>query len=70
MVPLNCKQSYHCLDKTAHAKFIKCFPRCFCFLNLHIDLQINIKTIVWQSLAILSAVGLGPYETFLMLNSA
>ena len=72
-VPLNRKQSYDCLNislliSLRMQNIVKYFPTCFCFLNLHIGVkemtpQINIKTIVMLSYAILGAVGLGLKQT-------
>ena len=30
------------IDKTAYAKFVKCFQTCFCFLNLHIGVNFRL----------------------------
>ena len=48
--------SHHKIDKTAYAKFVKCFQTCFCFRNLHIGVkEMFPKLILRQSyIAILS----------------
>ena len=38
-VPLNRKQLYEFIEKTAYAKFVKCIPSYFRCLNLHIEVN-------------------------------
>ena len=44
-------------DKTAHEYYVKCFPTCLCFLNLHIGTKEITPKLIFRSKAILSAVG-------------
>ena len=51
---------YKFIDKTAYAKSVKCFPTCFCFLDLYIGVkELTPKSVLKQSHSDLRRSGTG-----------
>ena len=61
-VPLNRRRSYDCLDRTAYAIFVKWFPTCFCFLNLHIGVKEMISKLILRLVNVEWAQKIDPWE--------